>query len=353
VFVSNKDKLDQPPKVSVGMITYNHEQFIEQAVRSVMMQETDFDYELVIGEDCSADNTREIVLRLKDEFPGKIKLILHPKNVGMAANFVTVYRACQQGKYIALIDGDDYWTHPRKLQIQVDHMDSHTECRICVHSANEVDSTGETIETNGYKTVQDLEEYFKVSPKNIPTSSLLCRSPYEDLPDWFMLLKASADWPLHVWLLLQGGGICHLEDMPMSSRRIHAGGVSSFMKYNFNIMAEEEKRQRILGRIQQTINDQEIVCRTLPERFKHYLFKEIEKSYALLARTSYGHDQVVFRQAYAELCRLSPDGRYIPKSGRIAVVSRLLGYPRAEWLRNTYRRLIPSTGQENLRNTAL
>ncbi len=119
------------PKVSVLMITYNHEQYIEQAVRSVMMQETDFDYELVIGEDCSTDRTREIVLRLKEEFPDKIRLLLPEKNLGMIPNFVATYEACR-GEYIALCEGDDYWTHPKKLQIQVDYMKG-SECRMCFH----------------------------------------------------------------------------------------------------------------------------------------------------------------------------------------------------------------------------
>ncbi len=335
------------PKISVAMITYNHERFIEQAVCSVMMQEADFDYELVIGEDCSTDSTREIVLRLKEEFPDRIKLILHPQNVGIAPNFVATYNACH-GEYIALLEGDDYWTHPKKLQIQVDHMDLHTEWRVCTHSVYMVDSSGKTIETKGYRNVHNLEEYFKVT-NNIATSSMLCRSPHRELPNWFMLLKASADWPLHVWLLMQGGGICHLDSTPMSSRRVHSGGVASFMKYKIDSMSEEERHQRALDRIQRQISDQKIVYQELPEHLKQYLFEEINKSYLSLARMSYGRNHNLFYQAYAELCRLSPNGRYIPRDHLpLAIASRLLGYPRAEWLISIYRQLIPVAWRKRL-----
>ena len=112
--------------VSVCMITYNHEKYIAQAIDSVIMQKTNFDYEIVIGEDCSTDRTREIVLEYKTKHPDKIKLLLQEKNVGMMQNFIDTLKACS-GKYIALLEGDDYWTDPNKLQKQVDFLEVNTE----------------------------------------------------------------------------------------------------------------------------------------------------------------------------------------------------------------------------------
>lgn len=106
-------------KVSVLMITYNHEKFIAQAIDSILMQQVNFDYEIVIGEDCSTDGTRAIVIQYQKEYPDKIRLLLPEENLGMHKNFVQTFRACQ-GEYIALLEGDDYWTSPRKLQKQVD-----------------------------------------------------------------------------------------------------------------------------------------------------------------------------------------------------------------------------------------
>lgn len=126
------------PLVSVCMITYNHEMYIAQAIESVLMQKTNFDYEIVIGEDCSTDRTREIVLGYKAKHPDKIKLLLQEKNVGMMQNFIDTLKACT-GKYIALLEGDDYWTDPYKLQMQVDILEKHPEYSMCFTARNIVD----------------------------------------------------------------------------------------------------------------------------------------------------------------------------------------------------------------------
>uniref|UniRef100_A0A832DJV2 Glycosyltransferase n=1 Tax=Ignavibacterium album TaxID=591197 RepID=A0A832DJV2_9BACT len=118
--------------VSICMITYNHEKYIAKAIDSVIMQKTKFDYEIVIGEDCSTDKTREIVLEYKAKYPDKIKLLLQEKNVGMMQNFIDTLKACS-GKYIALLEGDDYWIDPYKLQKQVDFLEANEEYGL-VHS---------------------------------------------------------------------------------------------------------------------------------------------------------------------------------------------------------------------------
>jgi glycosyltransferase involved in cell wall biosynthesis len=117
--------------VSVALTTYNHERFIGQAIESVLMQETDFLVELVIGEDCSTDDTRAIVRKYADRYPDQIRLLLSERNRGAFANFVTTLNACR-GQYVALLDGDDYWTDPRKLQKQVDLLQAHPECSMAV-----------------------------------------------------------------------------------------------------------------------------------------------------------------------------------------------------------------------------
>lgn len=112
--------------VSVAITTYNQEKFIKQAIESVLMQEADFEYEIVIGEDCSTDNTREILLRYKQEHPSRIKLVLQDKNVGATQNACEVFSRCK-GRYIALLEGDDYWVDPLKLQKQVGFLEQHSD----------------------------------------------------------------------------------------------------------------------------------------------------------------------------------------------------------------------------------
>lgn len=112
--------------ISVLMITYNHERFIEAAVNSVLSQQTEYPFELVIGEDHSPDATGEKVDRLAAAFPHIIKVVRAESNIGIAANFCMTFRACS-GKYMAILDGDDYWTDPHKLQKQVSFMEANPD----------------------------------------------------------------------------------------------------------------------------------------------------------------------------------------------------------------------------------
>lgn len=105
--------------VTVAMITYNHESFIAEAIEGVLMQRTDFNYQLLIGEDNSTDRTREIILDYMKCNQDIIHLLPQEKNLGMIPNFIETLKACN-GKYIALCEGDDYWIDPDKLQKQVD-----------------------------------------------------------------------------------------------------------------------------------------------------------------------------------------------------------------------------------------
>ena len=115
------------PMVSAKMITFNHAPYIAQAIEGVLQQKVNFPIELVIGEDCSTDGTREIVLEYQKRYPDIIRVITSDKNVGARKNGYRTTKACQ-GKYIAFCEGDDYWHHPNKLQKQVNYMESHPEC---------------------------------------------------------------------------------------------------------------------------------------------------------------------------------------------------------------------------------
>ncbi|HIE44902.1 MAG TPA: glycosyltransferase [Flavobacteriaceae bacterium] len=116
----------EKPFVSILTITYNHELFIAQAIDSFLMQETDFDFEIVIGEDCSTDNTRKIIEEYQKTHPKKIRLLPSNKNLGIEANFYRTTQACN-GKYIAICDGDDYWIDKNKLQLQVDFLEKNKD----------------------------------------------------------------------------------------------------------------------------------------------------------------------------------------------------------------------------------
>ena len=123
VEISDAAVMSRRPVVSVQMITYNHKPYISQAIEGVLAQKTDFPVELVIGEDCSTDGTREVVLEYQRRHPEAVRVITSARNVGMTENARRAAGACR-GKYLALCEGDDRWIHPRKLQMQVDIMEA-------------------------------------------------------------------------------------------------------------------------------------------------------------------------------------------------------------------------------------
>ena len=153
--ISDPALLSKTPLVGVNMITYNHAPYIAKAIEGVLQQETNFPYELVIGEDCSTDGTREIVLDYQRKYPDIIRVITSDQNVGMHKNGLRTQKACR-GKYIAYCEGDDYWHHPKKLQKQVDYLESHPECGL-VHSDQDryYEKTGGKIK-NFFRTTNNI-----------------------------------------------------------------------------------------------------------------------------------------------------------------------------------------------------
>ena len=124
-FVSN-------PIVSIVIPSYNRSETIGQTIDSVLNQQCRFEFEIIIGDDCSTDNVREVLLAYQKKYPAKIALLFYEKNIGLGANWATCVQHCK-GKYLANCDNDDYWHNPQKLHLQVDYLETHPECGV-VHT---------------------------------------------------------------------------------------------------------------------------------------------------------------------------------------------------------------------------
>ncbi len=169
---------DTPVMVSVVMIAYNVERYLEAAVESVLDQRTNFRVELVIGEDCSTDRTREIALKYENEYPGLVRVLQHPQNLGLTPNCVATHNACV-GKYLALLDGDDYWTNSEKLQQQITFLEAHPAFSGAAHQAKVVfDDIPGTDKFFGadQDTVLNVEDMLQ--HRKFHTSSLVYRREY-------------------------------------------------------------------------------------------------------------------------------------------------------------------------------
>jgi glycosyltransferase involved in cell wall biosynthesis len=215
------------PKVSVVMITYNHQKFIAQAVEGVAMQKTDFPFELIIGEDCSSDRTREIALDLQVRYPNIVKVLLPESNLGVGRNTVTCLEACK-GEYVTFCEGDDFWTDPNKLAKQVEVLDTRPEVALCFHKVGMLDDiTGENVgefPDAGFREHRMTHQ--DVIRKNwIATcSAMFRRKDMPSLDDDFAGLQI-CDWAL--FILLTRHGYVEYIDKIMGQYRVHGGGVWS------------------------------------------------------------------------------------------------------------------------------
>ena len=213
------------PLVSVCVQTYQHGDFIRECLDGILMQQTNFPFEILLGEDASTDGTREICIEYANKFPWKIRLFLHHRKNNIAIgggptgrfNFMyNLYSA--RGRYIALCEGDDYWTDALKLQKQVSYLESTPEASICLHNSIVVKNgiaIGEKRKTKRF-TVYDTSHALKYKVLG-PTASYLFRNVIE-LPNWFHSLYGG-DAALLVLLSLQGQ-IHYMPDV-MAAYRIH------------------------------------------------------------------------------------------------------------------------------------
>ena len=173
----NKEK----PLVSICCITYNHVKYIRDALEGFMMQKTDFPFEVLIHDDASTDGTADIIREYEQKYPDIIKPIYQTENqYSKGVEIFSTYNYPRaQGKYIALCEGDDFWTDKSKLQFQVDFMESHQEYSLCFHGA--VTKGEEDIEDNGFFNHIEERDYDGIEllkTTTIPTASALFRTRY-------------------------------------------------------------------------------------------------------------------------------------------------------------------------------
>ncbi|HVS95598.1 MAG TPA: glycosyltransferase [Puia sp.] len=211
--------------LDLPMCVYKHERYIAQAIEGVVSQKTSFRYRLLIGEDCSPDRSREIIRDYAARYPDRIVPYFHQKNIGVVENSKMLLKACTS-KYIALCDGDDYWSDPYKLELQIRFLEENPRFVGCFHNAEE-----------RYEDDPDAASYLycnfpsatSVSFKDLssgnlmPTCSIVYRNGlFGQFPDWYHTLKMG-DWPLHL-LNAQFGDFWYIPKV-MGVHRLHRTSV--------------------------------------------------------------------------------------------------------------------------------
>jgi glycosyltransferase involved in cell wall biosynthesis len=232
--------------VDIPMCAYNHEKYIAQAIEGVVKQVTNFKFRLFIGEDYSKDNTRNIIERLTLDYPNIVFPIFHKRNLGPAENSKQLLAKCTS-KYIALCDGDDYWTDPYKLQKQVDFLEANPEYAICFHRANlKVEND---IQINdqyvGPEEEKDLliEDFILSNP--VPTVSAMFKNVlHENFEDWESKMPFG-DLLIYTKVLkITNLKAKYIPDV-MGVYRIHDGGIHSGSFANNKLKTFEKHLQHV------------------------------------------------------------------------------------------------------------
>ena len=248
------ESLNNEITVSVCCITYNQEKYIAQAIEGFLLQKTDFQIEILIGEDYSTDNTRQIIQTYQNKHPKLIKILSGEKNAGGTKNLLNVLNNAK-GRYLAFCDGDDFWTDAYKLQRQVDFLRDDQDFVACSHYSRVIDEKGETcyVATNIVPLEYTFDDLLIGKKEETRTSSLVFRATNE-----FKNFGANQsvdeviaiDNFLKLYITSTSGRKLYVMPEIMSCYRIHPAGIWSMinpkvrkrkMISDFNILIESFK----------------------------------------------------------------------------------------------------------------
>ncbi|PKM55419.1 MAG: glycosyl transferase family 2 [Firmicutes bacterium HGW-Firmicutes-5] len=209
--------------VSIVCITYNQEKYISEAIESFLMQKTNFNYEILIHDDASKDKTPEIIKKYETQYPNIIRPVYQKENqYSKGVQVLDFYQDMAKGKYIAICEGDDYWTDSDKLQKQVDYMEKHQDCSACVHAAIKVDAkTNKKVgEVRPSETSKDYTTEMIIMGGGglFATNSILYRRKFSKRPDFYLNCYIG-DFPLIIYFSICGR--IHYMETSMSAYRIN------------------------------------------------------------------------------------------------------------------------------------
>lgn len=215
------------------MITYNHEKYLSHALDSILMQKVNFEFEIVVGEDCSTDNTRRILLDYNNKYPHLFRLILQKSNVGSEINLIETISACK-GQYIAYLEGDDYWTDECKLQKQVDFLDSNPDFGMVHTRANIIDENDNLLSVSlNNQPAGDVFEYLIFKSSFIISCTAVCRVDIiKKLFERFNDISLNYILDYYFWLYIALFSKIHFLNDVTSAYRSHKDGISK-NKYFF------------------------------------------------------------------------------------------------------------------------
>ena len=219
---SQKGAAPSPVKLSVAVLTYNHARYLKQALDSVMMQQTSFPFRIVVLDDCSTDGTTDLLAAYQRRYPERITSIVHQENAGALASSMELLNSAD-GEYVAMLEGDDFWLDPHKLQTQVDFLEGHPEFVLCGHDCVILNEWTGTEVIHGHGVADFTLSLENLIDFHLPTASMVFRNGL--VREWPepLVRGGFGDRPLAI-MLAQVGKVRHLA-RPMSVYRVHSAGI--------------------------------------------------------------------------------------------------------------------------------
>lgn len=231
--------------ISIVVASYNHERYIEKALSSILMQRTEYSYEVWIGDDASTDNTQNILRSLEEKYPDNFHFILRCKNVGADANFKDLYSRTT-GRYLAILEGDDYWIADNKLQLQVEFLENHKDYIATAHNVTVVDGDGNVRSDYVYPECKNNEYLLSDFRKGLfagQTASIVSVNYY--YTHCFEIFKPSVNWPgdqSRNFMLVAYGKVHCFQSCMSAYRYVTEGGSSFSATFKMN----EDTQRRFL-----------------------------------------------------------------------------------------------------------
>jgi len=243
------------PLVSIICLTYNHDKYIGKTIEGILMQDTNFDYELIIANDCSPDKTDDIVQDYIRNHPkgSLIKYFKQEKNLGSQRNFIFAHEKCF-GKYIAICEGDDYWTNPLKLQNQVEFLEKAEEYSMCFTNSTIVDEYGNIKKTNRVdeQNKKDITQADILNGFVPPMNTVLYRNKYfKKIIDDFPKIT-NGDY--YVSALMANYGKIGYLDINTAAYRIHKSGSWSQLPEESRLLIFTKTLMSLKGKLREPLN---------------------------------------------------------------------------------------------------
>lgn len=285
------------PVVSVCLLAYNHERFIQQCVDAAVNQKTDFEYEIIIGEDCSTDRTREICIEYQKQYPEKIKVLLPKKNQGLIENYKSILRE-SRGEYICVCGCDDYWCDELKLQKHVNFMEQHDDVVVTYHDVQTIDEKGTPIDTSFQilKTNCTAEELKSLRCFFLMQASCFRSVVTADIQDYLSKNSLIEDSFSEYIMGYYGRGEFLPEILPVFYR-VHSGGICSMQPK----IHQELMRLSVFGEIMKTCkkkNDENFF-----EYYRHLLLAQFANIHDMPKSEN---DRNIYGKMLSRYCRYIP-----------------------------------------------